>query len=50
MKLSDYMHERDREEDPSIELQRPTAADPMWLVRKNLAPRCDLPHRNTCVE
>ncbi|MEK7291843.1 MAG: CpaF family protein [Actinomycetota bacterium] len=37
MKLSDYLREREREEDPSIELQRPTAADPMWLVRKKLA-------------
>lgn len=37
MKLSEYLHEHDREEDPSLELQRPTAADPMWLVRKKLA-------------
>lgn len=37
MKLSDYLREREREEDPSIEMQRPTAADPMWLVRKKLA-------------
>jgi pilus assembly protein CpaF len=37
MKLSDYLHEREREEDPTLEYQRPTAADPMWLVRKKLA-------------
>lgn len=37
MKLSEYLHERERKEDPSLELQRPTAADPMWLVRKKLA-------------
>ena len=37
MKLSDYLRERERQEDPTIELVRPTAADPMWLVRKKLA-------------
>ncbi len=37
MRLSDYLLEREREEDPTLEFQRPTAADPMWLVRKKLA-------------
>lgn len=37
MKLSEYLHERERKEDPTLELERPTAADPMWLVRKKLA-------------
>jgi len=37
MKLSDYLRENLREDDPTLEMQRPTAADPMWLVRKKLA-------------
>lgn len=37
MKLSEYLHQHDREKDPTLEVQRPPAADPMWLVRKKLA-------------
>jgi pilus assembly protein CpaF len=37
MKLSEYLYQHDREKDPTLELQRPPAADPMWLVRKKLA-------------